>query len=734
MTGDWTDPRVDGCVDGAGAGPGFDGDECMVVSVAYPLPGESWFALLSARAGRQPWIDFWFEGAEPSGGIFMAPILRPTATAAAAAAGEVELGMSLANALPGGVYADADCTTGLIEGFEVVSQAVPAGSPPPVDRSPSAWTSASSIAPLGSSTPVTLACGSGDDVYLATRLRWGSGFGSSLVSTPGARIDTSTDTDLDGTADACDTCAGRRDPRSVVDVDLGLSAPLLIDGFEVAPDGRTLVLVAMLESGDFELFSQAIDFSGIEPTRLNGPLVADGRIVDFAVSPDSTRVVYRAEQDVAGLVDLYTVPTRGGAATRLSPPTGSDVLSFAIAPDSSRVVFVSGLAVWSAPLDGSQPATRLSPPGDGAEAGFLISSDAAHVVYRANTSTPGAEELFSVPIAGGSPTRLGSDNGLTVRDGFVVSPDGVRVVYDTGKELFSVPLLGGASTPLNPPAAFAVEDYAVSPDSNRVVLRARQDFKTLRELYSVPLDGGTLTKLNGNVPLNFGVWSFAITADSQTVVYRANETRWYDADLFSVPITGPPAVRLNPFLVDDREVTGFTLSGNGRWVVYRADRFGDDRFDLFSVRAIGGTPEMLTPAAGDGDAEPVDGSAGERGVRFSDDDTIVLYRFRPADDQPVELRVAPVGRGPGSAISDDTLSPGDVVDFSFVAATGEVVYEGPPGLVRSAVLTGADNDSDGIPNVCDARTDRDGDGVGDPGLPGGTCGSDNCPGVLNPNQ
>ena len=45
-----------------------------------------------------------------------------------------------------------------------------------------------------------------------------------------------------------------------------------------------------------------------------------------------------------------------------------------------------------------------------------------------------------------------------------------------------------------------------------------------------------------------------------------------------------------------------------------------------------------------------------------------------------------------------------------------------------------DADGDGIPDDLDECTDRDGDGLGDPGFPANTCSADNCPAVFNPSQ
>lgn len=45
-----------------------------------------------------------------------------------------------------------------------------------------------------------------------------------------------------------------------------------------------------------------------------------------------------------------------------------------------------------------------------------------------------------------------------------------------------------------------------------------------------------------------------------------------------------------------------------------------------------------------------------------------------------------------------------------------------------------DTDNDGIGDACDLCTDTDGDGLGNPGFPAGTCLTDNCPDTPNPDQ
>jgi hypothetical protein len=97
---------------------------------------------------------------------------------------------------------------------------------------------------------------------------------------------------------------------------------------------------------------------GGESVKLNDPLVEGGQTNggDFAFSPDSSVVVYLADQDSVGVDELYFAPITGGGSTKLNDPLvaggnvdnfglpnsfGSTSFGFQISPDSSRVVYLA---------------------------------------------------------------------------------------------------------------------------------------------------------------------------------------------------------------------------------------------------------------------------------------------------------------------------------------------------------------------------------------------------------
>jgi Tol biopolymer transport system component len=88
----------------------------------------------------------------------------------------------------------------------------------------------------------------------------------------------------------------------------GAFFPVLDRGYDVTPDGARVVFTAALDDPDFvELYIAPIE-PGAAPLKLNGPLVANGNVLSaqLRITPDGSRVLYLADQDVNGQVELYT--------------------------------------------------------------------------------------------------------------------------------------------------------------------------------------------------------------------------------------------------------------------------------------------------------------------------------------------------------------------------------------------------------------------------------------------
>jgi len=278
-------------------------------------------------------------------------------------------------------------------------------------------------------------------------------------------------------------------------------------------------------------------------------------------------VVYRADQQINDVAELYSVPIAG--------PAGA------------------GVKLNGSLVAGGDVSSRL-----------LISPDSARVVYSADQEVDEAYELYSVPITG--PAGAGAKlNGPLPASGdvlpeFLISADSARVVYVADQqanevyELYSVPIAGpaGAGIRLNdplPPGGDVMSSFLLSPDGAWVVYRADATTDGVLNLYSVPIAGPPAAgaRLNGPLPPGGHVRaSFLVSPGSQRVVYLADQALDEVFDLFSAPITGPAgaALRLNEPLVRDGDVfASFALTPDGNRAIYRADQDTEAMIEVYAA-------------------------------------------------------------------------------------------------------------------------------------------------------
>lgn len=252
-----------------------------------------------------------------------------------------------------------------------------------------------------------------------------------------------------------------------------LNPDLVQDGnvtnvFAFSPDGNTVAYVAdQLEDGVFELFS--VDPAIPETaSKLNGPLVQDGDVCRFRFSPDSTRVAYCADQDTDGVLELYTVELGApGASQKLNPPLVQDgdvTSAYGFGPDSSFVVYTADQEVDDREelyrVDIAAPGAAVKLNAALVEGGnvfdFRIRPDGASVSYLADQDAEGVFELYEVALAeAGMPAKVSPPMSGSGVYGLDYATDGSRIVYSAAQdavvaELYVVqPATPGVSTRLN---------------------------------------------------------------------------------------------------------------------------------------------------------------------------------------------------------------------------------------------------------------------------------------------
>jgi hypothetical protein len=115
-------------------------------------------------------------------------------------------------------------------------------------------------------------------------------------------------------------------------------------GFTWAPNNTRIAYLAdQFEDEKFELISVVPDVNSLNP-RPDPRLVSTnniGDVVDFAWSPDSSRIGYIADGDTLGVFELFTNVPFGTSKFKVSGTLiqGGGVTSFAWAPDSSLVAY-----------------------------------------------------------------------------------------------------------------------------------------------------------------------------------------------------------------------------------------------------------------------------------------------------------------------------------------------------------------------------------------------------------
>ncbi len=450
--------------------------------------------------------------------------------------------------------------------------------------------------------------------------------------------------------------------------------------------------------------------SAQEVIKLNGSLVSGGEVSSSTVSPDSRAVVYRAEQNTLGMLELFSVPIDGGPPTQLNGPVfpGSDVKGdFEITADGGRVIFranhptTNRTELYSVPIGGGPVTTLNDPlPAGGGVFGFDLTPDGSRVVYSGEQDTDGISELYSVSVLGGVVTKISGPmtNGGDILNTRAISADSSRVIYladqdtDAVNELYSVSVNGGPVTKLNEPLPtngdVAVLGIAISPDCSTAIYLADQDTNNVTELYSVPIDGGPVTKISGPMVNGGNVGQFIISPDSNRVVYRADQNTIGFNELFSVPLLGGPVTRLSD--PAEGEMFNFLINVDSHTVVYQ---ISGSQSEVFSVPIGGGPVTQLNAPL------PQDHSVG--GMLLSADGRTVVFTSGPISNVPGASANTRGGGGqsPPDALFSVPIEGGPVTKLTEPFTPGQGLGGVDIAPNSAFVMYQADRDNPGLDDV-----------------------------------
>ncbi len=493
-------------------------------------------------------------------------------------------------------------------------------------------------------------------------------------------------------------------------------------GFQLTPDAGHLVFHALgFDDPDVSdvLYSVVLDRerTAVRLYPPPPPLVINGDdVLDFAITPDGARVLFRSGDFAANIFYLYSVPIDGGVPLRLADAdlTDGPVARFVASPDGQRAVYFCEGAdrvwdVFSARLDGSSGPVPLG--GGfvlfGSALGIRIDPASERVVYVADQHVDQDFQIFSVPIDGSAgPEQLNAPLGPggDVHYRPEISPDGQWVVYTADQdfpdrfEIYAARIDGSGDTlRLNGPVVpggdvgylgFEQTQFQILP-GGRVVYAGDQDEDEVFELYSVPLDrSAPSVKLSGPMVAGGDVLHrsdhqllFWVTPDETRVLYVADQEVDGTSELFVAPLDGSaPARKLSGPMVPGGGIVPFysgrsflQFTPDGR-VLYEADQEFDERFELF-VTALDGVPEpkKLHPTL------PPGGNIGS-GYQLTPDGRRVVYIAEQRADQIIEIFEASLdGDRPPRRLNTRAVPNGDVLPAPLIQVTPDgkrAIYPG----------------------------------------------------------
>jgi len=189
-------------------------------------------------------------------------------------------------------------------------------------------------------------------------------------------------------------------PLRLTPLVVGMSGASVAGDFVIASSGEVVFYRAHQDTPVVELYVVPTNGEGA-PVKLSGTLVPGGRVLDFAITPDDTRVVFRADKRFDDRIELFTCTTVSPPVLLHALPVSADVLTYRLDPAGKRVFYevqeTSGAftGLYAVRLDGGPPLrmSKVLPFGGAVDADFVPLAD-GDVVFRANQDRAETIELY----------------------------------------------------------------------------------------------------------------------------------------------------------------------------------------------------------------------------------------------------------------------------------------------------------------------------------------------------
>ena len=215
--------------------------------------------------------------------------------------------------------------------------------------------------------------------------------------------------------------------------------------FAWAPDSSRVAYTEFATAGR-DLFTALPTGGG--SVKASGPMIAGADVSAFSWAPDSSRIAYTATQDSLSVLGLYTSLPDGTGNVALTPPAvikqagGSfNVAAHSWAPDSSRILYkanqdtFTAFELYTVLPDGTGNAKVNGPLAVALVQAFSWAPDSARIAYLATQETPGVFELYtSLPDGTGNVKVNGPLIAGKKVSNFLWAPDGAHLAYTANQD------------------------------------------------------------------------------------------------------------------------------------------------------------------------------------------------------------------------------------------------------------------------------------------------------------
>lgn len=408
--------------------------------------------------------------------------------------------------------------------------------------------------------------------------------------------------------------------------------------------------------GTVELYASSDD--GAVIIKLSETMVAGGDVVDFEVSPNGIYVAYVADQDSNDLFELYVVPVDKASdesAVKVSLPlegsglketaAGSGKYYFAWAPDSSRVAYIADASDLAADLF-----ELFSSTPDGKEIDLISDLVGTNSDVRDFQWEPESTLIAYV-----------ADQDIVGRVDLYVSPPNSNF---PNRRVSPITVVNGGIKEVT--AGSGEYAFAWAPDSSRLAYIADQDVVDKFELFTATPDGTSNLKIS-NLPIGVGdrdVEEFKWAPDSQRIAYTANQNLANAIDLFSAPPNRSAASQQNSTgMAQGQGVSAFKWAPNSSRIAFISDKIVTDFFRLYSVQPTNSFDILISGG--------LSNTSDVTDFDWAPDSSRIGYIV---DAQNFELYTTLPTWGPSTQIIGPSVVSGDVFDFEWAPNSSRIAY------------------------------------------------------------